>query len=62
MKFYQKGMINKAILFIHNFVFIRLCLEFPKLHRWSEKIAYVAMGINFMDKQVTKIAPKRAFP
>ena len=55
-------MINKAILFIHNFVFIRLCLEFPKLHKWSVKIACVAMGINFRNKQVTKIAPRRAFP
>lgn len=53
MKFYQKRN-NKVILFIHNFVFIRLCLEFPKLHKWSEKITYEAIGINFMNKQVTK--------
>ncbi len=58
----KREMINNVILFIHNFVFIRLCLEFPKLHKWSEKIACVAMGISFMNKQVTKIARRRAFP
>lgn len=43
-------------------MFIRLCLEFPKLHKWSEKIAYEAMGINFMNKQVTKSHDSGKYP